>query len=561
MNPPSQNGPPSNDGFGYSVAVSGDTVVVGATGEDSSTTGVNSTPNESASNAGAAYVFTRSGTTWTQQAYLKASAVSSSDEFGYSVAVAGDMVVVGARNEDSNTTGVNSTPNESASNAGAAYVFVRSGTTWTQQAYLKASHVSASDNFGISVAVSGDTVVVGASGEDSSLTGVNSTPDESVSNAGAAYVFVRSGTTWAQQAYLKASQVTANDNFGTSVAVAGDTVVVGASNEDSSTTGVNSTPDESVSDAGAAYVFLRSGTTWTQQSYLKASQVSASDNFGNSVAVSGDTVVVGAQNEDSSTAGVNRTPDDLSFNTGAAYLFSVNANTAPQATAQPVTTAEDTAVAITLAGTDADGNTLTYAVVTSPAHGSLSGSAPNLTYTPAANYHGSDSFTFKVNDGTEDSATVTVSITVTPAALTPIETWRNQYFGSPANTGNGADSASAGDGIANLVKYALGIVPGENAASGLPQSKIAENGGNRFLALTFKCDPARNEVTIVVQAGDDLASWTEVARSANGGIFSGSATVTETENPDGTRNVEVRDVQAVDGAPRRFMRVLVTRPE
>ncbi|MEY3896283.1 MAG: hypothetical protein RLZZ214_1803, partial [Verrucomicrobiota bacterium] len=224
-------------------------------------------------------------------------------------------------------------------------------------------------------------------------------------------------------------------------------------------------------------------------------------------------------------------------------------------------TTKDTPLAITLAGTDADGNPLTYAVATGPANGSLSGSAPDLTYTPAANYHGNDSFTFTVNDGTEDSATATVSITVTPAALTPIETWRNQYFGSPANTGNGADTASAGDGIANLLKYALGIRPGENAASGLPQSKIAENGGNRFLALTFKRDPSRNDVTIVVQAGDDLAGWTEVARCANGGSFSGSATVTETENPDGTRNVEVRDVHAVDGAPRRFMRVLVTRPE
>jgi hypothetical protein len=144
---------------------------------------------------------------------------------------------------------------------------------------------------------------------------------------------------------------------------------------------------------------------------------------------------------------------------------------------------------------------------------------------------------------------------------TPIETWRNQYFGSTANTGAGADSASAGDGIVNLLKYALGIIPGENAAGGLPKAKLVNNDSNRYLALTFKRDPARNDVTIVVQAGSDLSGWTEVARCASGGNFTGLATVTETQNLDGTLNVEVSDVQAVAGAPRRFMRVLVERPE
>ena len=412
------------------MAVSGDTVVVGASNESSSTTGVNSTPNESAPGSGAAYVFLRSGTTWTQQAYLKASEVINNhpflgDQFGISVAVSGDTVVVGASNESSSTTGVNSTPNESASQAGAAYVFVRSGTTWTQQAYLKASQVNASDTFGLSVAVSVDTVVVGGNLEDSSTTGVNSTPDESAADSGAAYVFLRSGTTWTQQAYLKASNTPSSssgegDGFGNSVAVSVDTVVVGAPREDGSTTGVNSTPDESAANAGAAYVFVRSGGAWTQQTYLKASQVTGSDFFGGSVAVSGDTVVVGASGEDSSTSGVNSTPNESVSASGAAYTFTELTNTAPLATAQSVTTAEDTAVAITLAGTDVDGNPLTYAVAAGPAHGSLSGSAPNLSYTPTASYYGSDSFTFTVNDGTVDSATATVSITVTEVKAVPV---------------------------------------------------------------------------------------------------------------------------------------------
>ncbi len=310
------------DEFGGSVAVSGDTVVVGAAGENSNTTGVNSTPNENVLNAGAAYVFVRNGTTWTQQAYLKAHQVNWEDYFGYSVAVSGDTVVVGAHAEDSSTMGVNSTPNDIYLNfeAGAAYVFVRSGTNWTQQAYLKAHQVNREDYFGYSVAVSGDTVVVGANGEDSSTTGVNSMPNENVASAGAAYVFVRNGTAWSQQAYLKAHEVNANDVFGTSVAVSGETVVVGAPWEDSSTTGVNSIPDESAENAGAACVFVRSGTNWTQQAYLKAHEVNQGDRFG-AVAVSGDTVVVGAAGEASSTTGVNSTPDESAPGAGAAYVF------------------------------------------------------------------------------------------------------------------------------------------------------------------------------------------------------------------------------------------------
>jgi CSLREA domain-containing protein len=296
----------ADDGFGTSVAVAGDTVVVGASAENSTSTGVNSSPNDSGFVVGAAYVFVRNAGVWTQQAYLKASNTGNFDQFGASVAVAGDTVVVGAVFEDSDTTGVNSTPNEGATESGAAYVFVRNAGVWTQQAYLKASNTGAGDLFG-SVAVSGDTVVVGAYGERSSTTGVNSTPNDLASGAGAAYVFVRNTGVWTQQAYLKASNTGMNHLFGISVAAAGDTVVVGATGESSS--------------AGAAYVFVRSAGVWTQQAYLKASNAGGDDKFGQSVAVAGDTVVVGAFQEDSSTTGVNSTPNNGAGNSGAAYVF------------------------------------------------------------------------------------------------------------------------------------------------------------------------------------------------------------------------------------------------
>jgi hypothetical protein len=314
-----------DDSFGGSVAISGDTVVVGAVNEDSNATGVNGNQGDnSLRDSGAAYVFVRSGSTWTQQAYLKASN-SGRDLFGFSVAVSGGTVVVGAPYESSNATGVNGNQaDNSARDSGAAYVFVRSGGTWTQQAYLKASNTGEYDYFGYSVAISGDTVVVGAVNEDSNATGVNGNQaDNSASQSGAAYVFLRSGGTWSQQAYLKASNTGANDNFGGSVAISVDTVVVGAVNEDSNATGVNGNQaDNSASQSGAAYVFLRSGGTWSQQAYLKASNTEWYDDFGWRVAISGDTVVVGAPYEDSNSVGVNgHQGNNYATTSGAAYVF------------------------------------------------------------------------------------------------------------------------------------------------------------------------------------------------------------------------------------------------
>jgi len=258
--------------FGYSVAIDGDTVVVGAYMEDVLV------------DQGATYIFTRSGTTWTQQARLVASDAQTSDNFGYSVAISGNTVVVGARYEDPGAI----------SDAGAAYIFTRSGTTWTQQAKLVASDAQASDNFGWSVAIDGDTVVVGAYLEDPSA----------ISDAGSAYIFTRSGTTWTQQQKIQASDAQATDWFGHSVAIDGDVVVVGAHLEDTV-----------AASAGAAYIFSRSGTTWTQQSKIQASDPENSDWFGWSVAIDGDTVVVGAERED--TVGADA---------GAAYIFKGNTN-------------------------------------------------------------------------------------------------------------------------------------------------------------------------------------------------------------------------------------------
>jgi hypothetical protein len=280
--------------------------------------------DNSVNGAGAAYVFVRTGTTWTQQAYLKASNTDAHDHFGIEVSISGDTLVVGAMSEDSNASGVNGNESDdSAEDSGAAYVFARVGTTWTQQAYLKASNVESLDIFGISVAISGETVVVGARDEDSSATGVNGDQgDDGASASGAAYVFVRSGTTWTQQAYLKASNTGAGDFFGNSICISADTVVVGASYEESNATGVNGNQNDNSAFSGAVYVFVRSGTTWTQQAYLKGFNSEYADFFGQSVSVSGNTAVVGASGEDSADTGVN---GDQSNNdaqsSGASYVY------------------------------------------------------------------------------------------------------------------------------------------------------------------------------------------------------------------------------------------------
>ena len=271
------------DFFGYSVAISsdGNTAIVGAYGEDTSGT-----------NAGSAYIFTRSGTTWSQEAKIQASDAQANDQFGYSVSISsdGNTAIVSALFEATGGT-----------YAGAAYVFTRSGTTWSQEAKLMSSDIQANDYFGESVGISsdGNTAIVGAFTEDTNG-----------SNAGSVYIFTRSGTTWSQQAKIQASDAEENDSLGKAVALSsdGNTAIVGAMGEDTT-----------ASNAGSAYIFTRSGTTWSQQAKIQASDAQANDNFGSTVSISsdGNTAIVGSRYGDTTTAA----------NTGSAYIFTRSGST------------------------------------------------------------------------------------------------------------------------------------------------------------------------------------------------------------------------------------------
>ena len=213
------------------------------------------------------------------------------------------------------------------------YVFARSGSTWAQQAYLRASNAEAGDSLGVSVAISldGNTIVSGALDEDCLCTGVNpgdgGNDRASDTSAGAVYVFIRSGSTWTQQAYIKASNAGKEDWFGSRLAMSGDgnTIAVASQLEDSGAKGINGKQnDESAQEAGAVYVFTRTGTTWSQKYYLKGSNTEAFDEFGSSVSVNRDgrLIAVGARNEASSAKGVNGNQADNSApESGAVYLF------------------------------------------------------------------------------------------------------------------------------------------------------------------------------------------------------------------------------------------------
>ena len=256
----------TNDGLGASVAISGDTLVAGAKGADA--------PHL---NSGAAYVYVRVNGLWTLQQKLTGSSGAAQDAFGTSVAIDGDTIVVGAPTHDGG-----------AADAGAAFVFVRSGATWSEQQKLVASDRAAADHFGSAVAISGHTVLAGAPHAD-----------PKGASSGAAYTFVRSGVTWAQQQKLVPAETAAGDRLGCAVAIFGDRAVLGAELDDDLGT-----------DSGAAFAFERSGSAWSLAAKLLAADGAPSDRLGGSVAISEDRAVVGAAFD-----------DDHGADSGAAYTF------------------------------------------------------------------------------------------------------------------------------------------------------------------------------------------------------------------------------------------------
>lgn len=307
----------SYDRFGYSVAADGKTLVVGAQLERS---GISDDQNDdSTPGGGAAYVFEKQANgVWVQQAYLKATSPKKGDRFGNSVAISGDTIAIGVRDESSDAVGVNGTSSTKVKrNSGAVYIFKRSSGRWTQQAYIKSSNADEGDFFGVTIALDGDILAVGANGEDGASTGVNGDlSNNSVGNNGAVYVFERVGETWTQSAYLKPAHANKGNEFGEALSVSGQTLVVGM---------YTSKPDNM---GGSVYVFTKVGGLWQQEAILKASNLAVGGNFGYSVSLDGERLAVGAIGEDSAAVGIDGDQSDTSAsNSGAVYLFERQAAT------------------------------------------------------------------------------------------------------------------------------------------------------------------------------------------------------------------------------------------
>ncbi len=295
-----------SDQFGRSVSISGDLAVVGAYLDDCG----------AGLDCGAAYIYRFNGTDWIEEQKLTASVAAQSDLFGFSVSISGDTAVVGAFLDDC-------TP---FLDCGAAYVYRFDGTSWAEEQKLTASDAAQSDQFGYSVSISADAVVVGAYAVDCA----------SGFDCGAAYVYGFTGTDWIEEQKLTASDAAQSDQFGFSVSVSGDTAVVGAYRDACAAGGL----------CGAAYVYRSNGASWTERQKLTASTAAASDFFGYSVSISGDTAVVGAVLDDCAAG----------FDCGAAYVYRFSASNwfeEQTLTASDATQGDDFGISVSVSGNKA----------------------------------------------------------------------------------------------------------------------------------------------------------------------------------------------------------------
>lgn len=445
------------DQLGFAVALDGDTALVGAYLEDGGGT-----------DRGAAYVFTRSGDTWTQQQKLTLDDARDGDLFGIAVAVDGDTALIGASRKDG-----------AGSDQGAAYVYARSGGTWSMQQNLTPGDAEASDRFGIAVALDGDTALIGASRENGG--GID---------RGAAYVFTRSGGAWTEEQKLTADDAANSDQLGRSVALDGDTAVVGAPFEgggedrgaayvftrnggawtqeellaaddgaDGDWFGFSVALDGDVAlagapredgngaDRGAAYRFARSDGAWTQEAKITADDASAEDEFGWSVGIDGEVALVGARGEDG--AGTDR---------GAAYVVALND---PPAAAFDWTPADPVAgdqVAFTDASTD-DGTIVSWAWDLGDGNTSAE-QDPTHAFADAGTYP--VCLTVTDEDGADDTTCVDLTVAPGPDTDPPVADFTWTPLGSPALTAEFVDNSTDPDGTIEAWAWDFGDgSPGE----------------------------------------------------------------------------------------------------
>lgn len=271
-------------------------------------------------------VYRTAGGKYAFESHLTAKHGHPSDNFGNSVAISGDRLVVGAPFEDSGARGVDGNrDDETSQDSGAAYIYVRKNGVWSEEAYVKASNTGPYDWFGFSVSLRGDWLAVGAPYECGGATNINGQEDdEGAPSSGAVYLFTRGASGWTQVAYVKRPPTASASRawFGMHVTLADHQLAVGAPNEDvHDPTDVTSDPPL-LTGAGAAYVLLEHAGVWEHEARVQASNPGFGDMFGNDVALAGDVLAVGAPYEDSSAQGINGDQSNNDSETsGAAYTF------------------------------------------------------------------------------------------------------------------------------------------------------------------------------------------------------------------------------------------------
>jgi uncharacterized delta-60 repeat protein len=413
------------DQFGWSVSISGDKAIVGAYLDD-----------DLGTSSGSAYIYEWNGSAWLQTAKLLASDGAESDQFGGSVSISGDKAIVGANLDD----------NLGGADAGSAYIYEWNGVSWLQTAKILASDGAVSDFFGRSVSISGDKAIIGAY-LDNNVGG---------SDAGSAYIYEWNGSAWLQTAKLLASDGAASDYFGWSVSISGDKAIVGAYLDDDLGT-----------SSGSAYIYEWNGSAWLQTAKLLASDGAASDQFGGSVSISGDKVIVGAHLDDdlgasSGSAYIMPLPTSNLWSTGATTdsitvvltqdttiwvqvtnangcisrdTINITVNPAPTPTVSGTTTICQ-GQSTTLTGNGAD----TYGWYTTSTGGAAFATTSSINVNPAIS---TDYYLEGISAAGCTSATrtlVTVTVNPTPAAPTVSGTTTICQGESTILTGNGADT-------------------------------------------------------------------------------------------------------------------------
>jgi hypothetical protein len=258
----------AEDTLGGKVALNNNVAMLGVSRRD-----------DKGKDSGAVISFERESNAWKQNQIFTAPDAKPGDAFGQSIALTENFLVIGAPRSDA-----------LGNDAGAAYIYNRENGSWRYQTKITARDGAAGDLFGISVAADGNTILVGAD-----------LHDEKAENAGAVYVYVLEKNKWKQEAKLMASDGGETDIFGVRVALSGNTALVSARRDDTEELGI---------DAGSAYIFVRDGSTWTQQVKLTSPDGQADDRFGRGVALSGDTAIISAMNHDANGS-----------NTGAVYVY------------------------------------------------------------------------------------------------------------------------------------------------------------------------------------------------------------------------------------------------